>query len=153
VLLPRENESFTQLEKLEEKLTSRELSTWTAAMTRREVALRLPKFRDEERWSLKEVLETLGMKLAFTKDADFSKMAGSSEENRMAIDAVIHQAFIELDEKGTEAAAATAVGMIGTTALLPREDPIEFRADHPFIYCIMDDVTGTILFMGRMTNP
>jgi len=119
------------------------------------VALRMPRFRDERRYSLTEVLKRLGMKLAFTNDADFSGMVEKPVVDGYAlhIDYVVHKAFIELDEERTEAAAATAVGMVRTTAALTPEPVIEFNADHPFIYCIMDDQTGVILFMGRMVSP
>ena len=120
------------------------------------VALRMPRFKDERRYSLKDLLNKLGMNLAFTNDADFSGMVEEPRKNGNAIgiDFVIHQAFIELDEEKTEAAAATAVGMIPMSAP-PREPEqiIEFKADHPFIYCIADDQTGVILFMGRMADP
>jgi serpin B len=162
ILLPRENEAFTQLEDLEQKLSSRELAAWVASMKRRNVSLWLPKFKNEGRYSLKDVLQTLGVKLAFSGDADFSGMVedtrgkdkGGDKGGDIRIDSVIHQTFIDLDEKGTEAAAATAVAMITSTAL-PREteQPIDFHANHPFIYCLMDDITGTILFMGRLVEP
>jgi serpin B len=156
VLLPRVNKSFTQLENLEKDLTLESLDRWTSDMRFRRAALWLPKFRVEGRFELKEVLKKLGMKLAFGRDADFSGMVADphNEEGDFCIDAVIHQSFIDLDEKGTEAAAATAVSMIRATAFRPEtEEPVEFRADHPFIYCIVDDQTGVILFMGRMMEP
>jgi serpin B len=114
----------------------------------RRVALSLPKFRSEGRYSLVEVLKELGMIRAFTSDADFSKMVKEPAQ----IDAVVHQAFIDLDEKGTEAAAATYWRISGALPGLPPE-PVEFRADRPFIYCLMDEQTGVILFMGRFLGP
>jgi serpin B len=156
ILLPRENESFTQLEELEKNLTSQAFAAWTAGVKRREVRLWLPKFKNEGRYLLKEVLQKLGVKLAFTEEADFSGMTISSDEKKedICIDSVIHQSFIELNEKGTEAAAATAVvARMTSTALPGKTEPVDFRADHPFIYCLMDDTTGTILFMGRLVEP
>lgn len=151
ILLPRVNGDFTQLGALEKQLTPTQFAAWTEGMERQNVALSLPKFRDEERYPLKDALEKLGMTLPFTPDANFSKMV---EDNDVMIDAVIHQAVIDLDEKGTEAAAATAaiMGLKATRVPDPKE-PVEFRADHPFVYCIVDDITGTILFMGRMMEP
>jgi serpin B len=160
VLLPRVNEASTQLEeleKLEKNLTAQSLAEWTANMQRQRVSLWLPKFKDEERYPLKEILQKLGMKLAFTVDADFSNMVEEKKKGDgggICVDSVIHQAFIELDEKGTEAAAATAVVMVTKATAMPNpEEPIEFRADHPFVYCLMDDQTGAILFMGRLVKP
>jgi len=156
ILLPRENEPFTQLEELEKKLTSEALASWMTHMSYKQVSLRMPKFKDEQRYSLAEMLKKLGVILAFTEDADFSGMVEEPDKNGNAIhiDFVIHQAFIELDEEKTEAAAATAVGVTATSAMpVEPEQIIEFKADHPFIYCLTDDKTGVILFMGRMANP
>jgi serpin B len=91
----------------------------------------------------------MGMPLAFSNGADFSGMTGNRD---LCISEVIHQAFINVDEKGTEAAAATAVTMKLTSAA-PSNDLKVFNADHPFIYCIRDNTTGSILFMGRVVNP
>jgi serpin B len=154
VLLPRANATFTQMAELEKKLSPRQLSDWAAGMDFRSVSLHLPKFRSEGRYLLEKILKQLGMSRAFTRDADFSKMVKEpvNEDGVLHVDSVIHQSFIELDEKGTEAAAATAVTMTRTTAF--RSDtPVEFRADRPFIYCLTDEQTGTILFMGRLTAP
>jgi serpin B len=157
ILLPRENESFTQMEELEKSLTSQTLAAWVTGMEGREVWLRLPKFKNEGRYLLKDVLRKLGVKLAFSEDADFSGMTVKGEvdkEEDICIDSVVHQSFIELDEKGTEAAAATAVVARMTATSLPkRTEPIDFHADRPFIYCLTDDASGAILFMGRLVEP
>jgi serpin B len=155
ILLPRVNDAFTQTAELEKKLSARQISDWAAAAARRRVALFLPKFRSEGRYALKELLGELGMARAFTRDADFSKMVKEpkNEDGVLHIDSVIHQAFIELDERGTEAAAATAVTMARTTSLESAEKTVEFRADHPFVYCLTDEETGAILFMGRLVRP
>jgi serpin B len=92
----------------------------------------------------------MGMPLAFSPGgADFSGMDGKLD---LYISTVIHQAFINVDEKGTEAAAATAV-VIGATAVRPSSDIKVFNVDHPFIFYIKDNSTGSILFMGKMMNP
>ena len=88
----------------------------------------------------------MGLKEAFTNHADFS---GMSIENDLKIDKILHKAKVDISEKGTEAAAATAVIMIRKTAIIR---PVEFKADHPFVYLIRDNKTGTILFMGKMTK-
>ncbi|MDR2529266.1 MAG: serpin family protein [Synergistaceae bacterium] len=153
VFLPKENGAFTQLETLEKKLSPEAIAAWMARMERREVNLWLPKFRDERRYPLTGLLQKLGMKLAFTQKADFSRMAEVVPDAPLYIDFVVHQSFIELDEERTEAAGATAVGIARSTAIIRPPKPVTFRADHPFIYCLMDDVTGTILFLGRMVEP
>ena len=93
-----------------------------------------------------DTLIALGMPTAFGMDADFSGMNGIRE---LFISAVIHQAYVKVDEKGTEAAAATAV-IMDKMAAMPRNI---FRADHPFIFIIQEKDTGNILFMGRVTDP
>jgi serpin B len=95
------------------------------------------------------VLTKLGMPLAFQGGADFSGVTGSPD---FAISAVVHKAFVEVEEKGTEAAAATAVVGMRSSAMIPSKE-IVFRADHPFVYLIRDVKTGAILFMGRLSRP
>ena len=109
----------------------------------------LPRFRITDRLELGPVLTSMGMKLAFTDKADFGGMTASEP---LHIDQVIHQTFVAVDEEGTEAAAATAVGMRAMAAPAPQE-PFRFRADHPFVFLIRDPQSGTILFLGRLNNP
>ena len=151
ILLPRENSSFTQMEYLEKKLTSNTLVSWTADMRYIEVDLRMPKFRDERSYPLKGILQKLGMNAAFDmKKSDFSGMLQRSDG--FSIDNVVHKTFIEVDEEKTEAAAVT--GVFIALGAAPKPPPVEFNADHPFIYCIVDDnAGGLILFMGRMEQP
>jgi serpin B len=100
----------------------------------------------ETAFTLNEVLIALGMTDAFGDKADFSGMDGTKE---LLISKVLHKAFIEVNEEGTEAAAATAVVM----KLRAMPQSIEFRADHPFLFIIRENQTGAILFMGRMLKP
>jgi serine protease inhibitor len=106
----------------------------------------LPKFEFETEYGLNDVLIDLGMPTAFTGSADFSGMTGSKD---LFIGAVLHKAFIKVDEEGTEAAAATAVSM-DTTAMMPQNI---FIADHPFMFVIQEKQTGNILFMGNVIDP
>ena len=154
VLLPRVTEKFDQMQALEKKLWSNEgsrtLKTWIGGMKERKIDLWLPKFQQGQRFMLNEALKVLGMKDAFSANADFS---GILETNKgrdapIAISAVIHQTFVVVDEVKTEAAASTAVTIQRASLPIP-EETTEFRADHPFLYLIMDDLTGTILFFGR----
>ena len=119
------------------------------AMREYEVDLWLPKFKTEKRYELKDIFNSLGINLAFSNFADFS---GITDDEKLKIDAVIHQTFIDVDEEKTEAAAATAVVMVKATAMPPMEKlKAEFHADRPFLYFIVDDYTNTILFAGRQT--
>jgi serpin B len=117
------------------------------AMRPRHVNLSLPKFTFRTEARLKDALAAMGMPIAFTDDADFS---GMTKQEPLTIAEVLHQAFIAVDEKGTEAAAATAVVMRTTSAPL---SPVELRVDRPFMFAIQDDETGALLFMGRVTDP
>lgn len=118
-----------------------------ASLTSHQVRLSLPKFKSKYKSNLEETLSNMGMPLVFTPGADFSGMTGNHD---LFIGKVIHQAFISVDEHGTEAAAATAVVMCGS-ALYP--DIKSFIVDHPFIFCIKDNETGSILFMGKIVKP
>lgn len=121
---------------------------WVRSLSRHEVDLWLPKFRTESRYELKDVLAALGVRQAFEKEADFS---GMTDDEKLRIDSVIHKTFIEVDEKKTEAAAATGIVMVRTTAAPVSLPSAEFHADRPFLYFIVDDATGVILFMGRQS--
>ena len=113
------------------------------------IALSLPKFRIESQFSLSSALQALGMTDAFDLNrSDFSGMDGARD---LAISDVIHKAFVEVNEQGTEAAAATATVMVGATAM--PELPIEVKIDRPLLFAIRDRDTGTILFLGRVVDP
>ncbi len=143
-LLPKEKNG---LARLEDSLTAAKLNGWLANMKSQEVAVELPKFKITSRFDLADVLSTMGMPLAFRGGADFS---GMTMEQKLFISKVIHQAFVDVNEEGTEAAAATAVVMMRASAPQKR---VSFRADHPFLFLLRDNRTGSILFVGRMTNP
>jgi serpin B len=148
VLLPRSRDGIGQLENC---LTAASLSAWTSGMRDQPVNVALPKFKMSSGFGLGETLQALGMKDAFDKDrADFSGMDG--RPHWLYISAVLHKAYIDVNEKGTEAAAATAV-VFADSAPHPVEPPREFRADHPFLFLIRDSTTGSILFMGRVAKP
>ncbi len=144
VLLPRKADGLGELEAA---LSAGDVKTWVSRLRERKVAVFLPKFKAEFGLDLKEVLLAMGMPLAFdSRRADFSGMDGTRE---LSISAVIHKAFVDVNEEGTEAAAATAVVMTRKSA--PRL-PV-FRADRPFVFLIRDRVTGSVLFIGRVTDP
>jgi serpin B len=111
------------------------------------VHVALPRFKLETQLSLKDTLQRMGIATAFNPHiADFSGMA----EERLGITDVIHKAYIDVNEEGTEAAAATGV-VVGTTSLGP--PPVVFRADRPFLFLIRDTRSGSILFLGALHNP
>ncbi|KPK84229.1 MAG: hypothetical protein AMS27_10530 [Bacteroides sp. SM23_62_1] len=146
VILPREIEGWKLIGRI---MTGERLEIIKKGIHFQTVKISLPKFSYESEFQLKQILYNMGMEQAFTNDADFS---GMTEENELRIDDVIHKAFIEVSETGTEAAAATAVTMALKTAL-EEENITQFVADHPFLYFIMDKSTGGIIFMGRVINP
>jgi serpin B len=113
------------------------------------VQVSLPKFRAESDFSLRQALSAMGMPTAFSDKADFS---GISAKVGLAISEVMHKAFVDVTEQGTEAAAATGMTMRATAMRMP-EPAVVFRADHPFLYLIRDTRSGVILFIGRLKNP
>jgi len=110
------------------------------------VEVSLPKFRFTTQVAVKPALQSLGMIDAFEPNADFSGMDGTRS---LFIQAVIHEAFVSVDEKGTEAAAATAV-VVGRTSAPQRA---VFTADRPFVMLVRDKPTGAVLFVGQVTSP
>jgi serpin B len=146
VLLPRRIDG---LREIEARLTTDMIWQWTTLRTC-EVDASIPKFQIESVFCLNETLESLGMRQAFSqKEADFSRM--SDDPEGLYIAAAFHKAFVDVNEKGTEAAAATSVVMAGRGAL--PEQPKIFRADHPFAFWIQDRTTRLIHFVGRVVNP
>jgi serpin B len=126
-----------------------------ARLPTRKVDLHLPKFKIEgQSIGLKDSFEKLGMKLAFDRKlANFDRMTSDRKLPVLYIDNAYHKTFIEIDEDGTEAAAATAVVMRSKSDMPRPETPVEVRADRPFFYAIMDTASRTTLFLGRVTDP
>jgi serpin B len=144
ILLPKQADGVKDLEK---ELVSDNLAGWLARMHKREVQVFFPRFKMASEFGLGKVLSAMGMPDAFSGKADFSGMTGSRD---LFISAVVHKAYVDVNEEGTEAAAATGVTMKLTSI---REPLPVFRADHPFIFLIRDNQTGSILFLGRVANP
>jgi serpin B len=154
VLLPDE---VNGLHALESKLSGDTLIS-CAKLEKRDVDLHLPKFKLEPPTiTLAEKFEALGMKTAFDKpqgSANFDKMAPRKPDDYLYISQIFHKTFIAVDEKGTEAAAATAVAMMAGTAFRsPPPPPIEVKVDRPFVYAIQHVPSGVCLFLGRVTDP
>lgn len=150
VLLPARGKNLASLEA---KLSAAWLDEQLAGLRSTEVDVYLPRWKSTLATSLARVLGSMGMRSAFSQNlADFTGMSGPvPPRDRLFISAVVHKAFVSVDEQGTEAAAATAVIMaVGGAA--PSRIP-EFRADRPFLYLIRDKPSGAILFMGRLHQP
>jgi serpin B len=142
ILLPKED----NLESLENSLNIDQLNVWRNRLRGTRIDIYLPKFKFETKYFMAKDLADMGMQDAFSSSADFSGMTGKRD---LFISEIIHQAFVEVNEEGTEAAAATAVVVLKSCVIIPNI----FKADHPFIFIIQQKDTGNILFLGRMMDP
>jgi serpin B len=125
--------------------SAEEISSVTNRMQEKELLVSIPKFEFETEYTLKDTLLGMGMVEAFDNKANFSRM---DPANFLKIDQIYHDAYVKVDEEGTEAAAATAVVMVVKSAM-----PSSFNANHPFAFAIVDNETGLILFMGKVVDP
>ena len=144
VLLPKDDD----LTAARDALDPEAITTIRQSLVEQRVKVSFPKFTLETEYSLPGTLAAMGMPTAFTDTADFSGMDGTRE---LSISGVVHKAFVDVNEEGTEAAAATGV-VVGITSVRPDTTPV-FRADHPFVFLIIDKDSGTILFMGKVADP
>lgn len=140
VLLPKDSDAALSL-------TAEKFNTLRSTLEEQRVHVYLPKFKFEKGYSLNDYLSDMGMPTAFTDSADFSGIDGTRS---LSVSGVIHKAFIDVNEEGTEAAAATGIVMEATSVGSPI--PV-FRADHPFIFIIQEKETGAILFFGKVADP
>jgi serpin B len=147
IILPKKVDGLPAIEK---QATAANLAKWTTGLRRQPVQVYLPRFKMTAESELSKELQALGMTDAFTRSADFSGIS-ASDAGKLAISAVIHKAFVDVNEEGTEAAAATAVTMVRSAIMAGNR--VEFRADHPFLFLIRHEPTGSILFMGQVNNP
>uniref|UniRef100_A0A668AQC9 Leukocyte elastase inhibitor n=1 Tax=Myripristis murdjan TaxID=586833 RepID=A0A668AQC9_9TELE len=150
IFLPKEMEDDTTgLEKLEKELTYEKFVEWTQPhmMDTVEVQVGLPRFKMEESYDLKDILTRMGMVDAF--DVRMSDFSGMSPANDLVLSQVVHKAFVEVNEEGTEAAAATGVIMMMRCARMPDQ----FIADHPFLFFIQHKPSMSVLFAGRFCSP
>ena len=139
---------------LEQLLTTENLTRWISQCRRRETFVLMPKFKLSTKYFLNQTLAAMGMPRAFDMGAaDFSGMSSSTDPgDALYLSQAIHQTFLEVNEKGTEAAAATGATM--ALRAIPRKPLVpRFAADRPFIFLIRDVESGHVLFMGRMMNP
>lgn len=141
ILLPKNKDLTAIIDSIDDN----QFSEWKESMVETSVDIYLPKFNVETKYMLRDYLMQLGMNIPFTTSADFSGITGGKD---LYISQVIHKAYIDVDEEGTEAAAATAVIMEITSI-----NGVVFDCDHPFMYLIQHKQTGTILFMGSILDP
>jgi serpin B len=155
IFLPRrvayefEGQTLSGIGQLEKEATAANLAAWMGKFRKQKVVVSIPKFKTTAEFQLADVLKSLGMVDAFGSKADFSGMNGKQD---LFISAVVHKAFVDVNEEGTEAAAATAIVM-NRMAVVRENQPPVFRADHPFLFLIRHEKTGAVLFMGRIADP
>jgi serpin B len=148
VLLPNDPGG---LPALEQSLSAANTQQWLRHLAPvSKVIVTIPKFKTTQQFELGGTLAAMGIPQAFTANANFSGMTGNRD---FFISAVFHKAYIDVNEEGTEAAAATAVTMMAMAMRAPKPAPPVFRADHPFIFLIRDSRSNSILFMGRIADP
>jgi serpin B len=159
VVLPDAHDGLANLERsLNGTGLKRLLTELRDGGTQGRVDVTFPKFKIEKRFELDEALQRMGMVIPFSDDSDFSgakvvkPLSPDEEDWNLKISDVIHRVFVEVEEKGTEAAAATAIASIIVTGAGPVRPPKVFKADHPFLFLIRDRRTDAILFIGRFTG-
>ena len=155
IILPKigADETIGNLEALarvEAGLTASDLMSISKDMATRRVRLKLPRFTVDSRLGVLETMRSLGMKDVFTPDADLSGMTGSDD---LKINDILQNARIDVNEAGTEAVAVTVVSFGTRGKRQPYEEPLEFTVDRPFLFLVRENVTGSVLFMGRVVRP
>ena len=146
VVLPKSKDKAA-MQQLVQDLSADTIKQWSKDLVTQEVNVHLPKFKLEASYQMKNLLTDMGMPRAFEKGAGFNLFDNSPP---IKIDDVYHKAVVIVDEKGTEAAAATGIVADATAASAP---PPVFKADHPFIFMIKDNKTDAILFLGQVNKP
>jgi serpin B len=144
IFLPRPQSSLSQFY---QSLNAETWNTWMQQFRKQRGSIQLPKFKFEYENTLNQALTALGMGVAFTGEADFSQISQSATQ----ISEVKHKTFIEVNEAGTEAAAATSIAM--SRAAMPVSQPFQMTVDRPFFCAIRDHQTGTLLFVGAVEDP
>ncbi len=138
---------------VESLLSPQNLTDWERQAFSRKVDMYIPKFTFSEGYDLGQLLQGMGMTLAFDSHPGIADFSGIDGKKDLYIDVAVHKAFVAVDEKGTEAAAATGFGFAPTMAVFVPPPRVIFRADHPFIFLIQDVENGDILFLGKVVDP
>jgi len=144
VLLPKQRDG---LKDLEQRLTGDRLREIQRNLQNRKVQIQLPRFSTRSPQDLTKALSKMGLSNLFTSQADLSRLS----DQKLKVSEIIHEAYINVDENGTEAAAATGVAIEKTNAII-NEDPAQFIADHPFLYTIVHNPTGAVIFIGKVNE-
>jgi len=146
VVLPKQRDGMRDLER---KLTGKQLRDIISRMEQKQVNVQLPKFKVRSPIDLTSILEKMGLESVFSQSADFRRMS----ETPLKVDSSVHEAYISVDENGTEGAAATGVAVQNRAMpAVPRVDEVTFKADHPFLYVVAHKQTGAIVFMGKINT-
>jgi serpin B len=145
VVLPKSRDGLRDLEK---KLNGQKLRDIVSKLEKKKVDVQLPKFQVRSHFGLKELLTKLGLKTLFTQDADLSRMS----ETPLKIDSGVHEAYVSVDENGTEGAAATGFSIENKALPMPPQEQVTFKADHPFLYAVVHKQTGAIVFLGKVNS-
>ena len=148
VVLPKAKDKIA-MQRLVGTLSAKQISQWNSNLVNQEIILDLPKFKLEENYGMNSLLANMGMTKAFGSDADFGLF---SQNIPLSVDAIVHKAVVEVDEKGTKAAASTGI----TISPISRGYYVNtstFTADHPFMFVIKDNKTNAILFLGQVNKP
>ena len=147
ILLP---DTVDGLQELEARLSVDTLEAWVSTLEWQEISVELPKFKVETEYRLEEFLQQMGMVDLFHSSA--ADLTGVAQTRELFLSRVIHKAVVEVEEEGTKAAAATVARYL-ITLLEPSLSLPEFRVDHPFLFLIRHNASGSILFLGRVLNP
>ena len=148
VVLPKAKDKIA-MQRLVGTLSAKQISQWNSNLVNQEIILDLPKFKLEENYGMNSLLANMGMTKAFGSDADFGLF---SQDLSLSVDAIAHKAVIEVDEKGTKAAASTSISIV-PMSLGYSMNTIKFKVDHPFMFVIKDNKTDAILFLGQVNKP
>jgi len=152
LILP--DHTVTDIHAVERSLTVDHLDNITESfnMRKRKVDIWIPRFKLDEKMGLEDVLAKMGIVDLFQEGK--ADLSGMNSSKGLHISKVLHRAFVEVNEEGSEAAAATALVVVCYSSMISKpEEPCEFRADHPFLFFIRDNATKSILFLGRLTKP
>jgi len=145
VVLPKSRDGMRDLER---KLTGKQLLDIVSRLESKKVQVQLPKFQVRSHIDLKDVLSKLGLESLFSQSADFRRMS----ETPLKIDSGVHEAYISVDESGTEGAAATGIAVENRALPMHPQDPTIFKVDHPFLYAVVHKQTGAIVFLGKVNS-
>lgn len=145
VVLPKQRDGLKELEK---RLTGKELRQIIQRMEQKQVQVQLPKFQIRSQIDLKQTLSKMGLESIFSQQANFDRMS----QQALKVDNGVHEAYITVNENGTEAAAATGFAVNPRAMPMPAVDPTSFVADHPFLYAVVHKQTGAIVFLGKVNS-